>query len=45
MIADYEAARLEESREGNDGPETRDSEQTATNQTGLLTTLRRRLTR
>lgn len=41
MIADYEAARLEADEES----ESRDAEQTAGEQPGLLTTLRSRLHR
>ena len=45
MIADYEAARLDEEEEETDGPESRDAEQTTREQSGLLATLRSRFAR
>jgi hypothetical protein len=45
MIADYEAARLEADEEEIEGQESRDSEQTAREQPGLLASLRSRLAR
>ena len=45
MIADYEAARLEADEKEAEGQESRDSEQTAKVQPGLLVTLRSRLAR
>jgi hypothetical protein len=45
MIADYEAARLDEDAEETDKSESRAAEQTTRNQSGLLTTLRSRLAR
>ncbi|MDS0478141.1 hypothetical protein [Natrinema sp. 1APR25-10V2] len=45
MIADYEAARLDEDEEETNRSESRDAEQTTGNQSGLLVTLRSRLAR
>lgn len=45
MIADYEAAKLDEDEEGTDRAESHDAEQTTRNQSGLLATLRSRLAR
>ena len=45
MIADYEAARLDEDMEATEGSKSRDAEQTARGQPGLLATLRSRLAR
>ncbi|SFG95630.1 hypothetical protein SAMN04488063_3407 [Halopelagius inordinatus] len=45
MIADYEAARLDEDEEESDKSESRDAEQPTGDQSGLLATLRRRLAR
>jgi len=45
MIADYEAARLDEDEEGNEDSESTEPEQTARDQTGLLATLKGRVAR
>ena len=45
MIADLEAARLEADEKETERQESRDSEQTAKVQSGLLMTLRSRLAR
>lgn len=45
MIAEYEAARLDEDGEGKERHASRASERTTTDQTGLLAALRDRLAR
>ncbi len=45
IIADYEAARLDEEEERTEESESRDGEQTTRAQPGLLATLRSRLAR
>ena len=45
MIADYEAARLDEDAEETDKSESRAAEQTTRNQSGLLATFRSRVAR